>query len=139
MFRLMVGLSLILVLAVGFVVFSAEEPQLALLSKAELCATVGGGCDSMAQDPGFCSGRRCDPVSSKWYEIVGTEVMKRWCESGPGVCDCNQEGITRSVCTNSRTCNEAGCNDCGAWSASAYVKTACNMDGATCTSGAQCE
>ena len=139
-------LIVVFAMACVVVVGTAGDRQFGYVPKAELSATLGGGCQDCAainDGTGPCQiATTCTESGEDWLNEWGTGTLEMWCdtvEGYEGVCNCNQTGITKSACVKNAYCYDDQCTNCQPeWTVS-EVLPSCNMDGAPCDEDADCE
>lgn len=106
---------------------------------------VGGACLGKNENRDVCTGvDECAPGTGPdagfWTLKLSTDAVKRWCgvTTGSSSCDCNQTNVPRVACVTQQLC-VGGCNSCAPPTNLSTVQTTVNLNGAACTSSAQCD
>ena len=149
MSRRKVGWLIALSAAVVYVaiVCAARDPQVGCVSQTELERAIAGGvCEECyPTSPNGCtvtescvkSGDTYKSTKSKhWLELY-CGVNKGWYV---GACDCNQDGLPKTECGYTETCDDPICTkNCQNHTTTASGIITCNMFGAPCRTNPECE
>lgn len=142
------GLLVLFICLTSALCASSRRVPLSPAHDNELTAALAGACTKKAEDPNYCSNKpECvcsiDPEDpEQGIDVKCTGATKRWCEGTPGVCDCNQDGIQQTTCTEEATCTgrdaSGNCTGCGTYTPVTTVQTSVNENGAPCNTADDC-
>ena len=129
-------LGLFAVMFIGASLSSPMSPPLAVADWGEVQATVGGACEDCETDNrGPCVGTTCTANGNGTFtKKVGTLASPIYCivARPVGVDKCTASNP--KPCTNTYTCTDAACTNCGA-ATPANVTTKCALSGTLCRVG----
>lgn len=118
--------------------FAATSQSLTTADSHEVQAAIGGACEDCEHDnTGPCVGTTCTANGNgTWTKKVGTLATPHKCVPGRPVGVDGCKSTLPTPCSNSYTCTDAACTNCGAAAANPpTVTTKCALSGTLCRVG----